>query len=393
MQNKKTKMTIKQLSLIIPVLAVVLFLAVPWVKAIEVGDIPQQVEDTHLTEPENIDLDPWVEDLEIPWQLTFLPDSDRALVTERPGRIRLIENGELQDDVYAFIDTDHYGEGGLMGLTHHPDFPDQPYIYIMYTYQDDTGEHFNRVSRLTDQGQEAADEEILIDHIPAARNHNGGRLRFGPDDKLYITTGDTWERQKSQDPENLAGKILRADAEGSIPEDNPRADSYVYSLGHRNPQGLAWNEQGHLFISDHGPSGESGLQAKDMIKVIQPGGNYGWPEQIGYFEDSEFLNPLIMWADAAVPPSGAHFVDGDLFVATLRSRALVKISLEHSSGYDYRVTGIEHWFSESPYSGIFGRLRDVTADREGNLYVLTSNRDGRGEPRPGDDRIYKIELD
>ncbi|MFN2364812.1 MAG: sorbosone dehydrogenase family protein, partial [Halarsenatibacteraceae bacterium] len=305
--------------------------------AIEVGEVPQDVEEEFIYEPAGIEVESWVQGLEIPWQLIFLPESDRALVTERPGRIRLIENGELRSDVYADINAAHYGEGGLMGIDYHPDFPEEPYLYIMYTYQNQAGDYYNRISRLTDYGDSAGDEEVILDEIPAGQNHNGGRLKFGPDSKLYATAGDTWRRQLAQDLDSLAGKILRLNPDGTIPEDNPFEDSYIYSLGHRNPQGLAWNQEGVLFISDHGPSGEAGLQNKDMIKVIEPGGNYGWPERIGYFGDDQYLDPIVMWP-YSVPPAGAEFVDGEVFIATLRSRALIKLSLEKVAQYDYNVT-------------------------------------------------------
>jgi len=321
-----------------------------------------------------------------------LPESDRALVTERPGRIRLIEDGELVPENYADIDVAHLGEGGLMGMDHHPDFPDEAYIYVMYTYMNNNGEYYNRVSRFTDHGRKGDSEEVILDHIPAARIHNGGRIKFGPDDKLYITTGDVGQMHKAQDFKNLAGKILRINPDGTIPEDNPVKGSLVYSLGHRNPQGLAWNEKNHLFISDHGPTGESGLQAKDMIKVIRPGGNYGWPERIGYFADEEYLNPLIMWTNTAVPPSGATFFNGDLFVATLRSNALLKISIEHQNEFSYKVTKIERWFAKENYDGVYGRLRDINIGPNDKLYLLTSNQDGRGGPLPADDKIYQIKI-
>lgn len=360
--------------------------------AIEVGEVPQDVEDEFIYEPAGVEVESWVQNLEIPWQLIFLPESDRALVTERPGRVRLIENGELREEVYADIDAAHYGEGGLMGIDYHPDFPEEPYLYIMYTYQNQAGDYYNRISRLTDFGDYGGEEEVILDEIPAAQNHNGGRLKFGPDDMLYATTGDIWQRDLAQNLDSLAGKILRMNADGSIPEDNPFDDSYVYSLGHRNPQGLAWNDDGVLFISDHGPSGETGLQAKDMVKVIEPGGNYGWPERIGYFGDGEFIDPIMMWPEA-VPPAGAEFVDGELFIATLRSRSLIKLSLAEEGEFDYNVTSIDRWFAEDSFAGRYGRLRDVNKGPDGNLYVLTSNRDGRGSPLEGDDQIYRLTID
>ncbi len=361
--------------------------------AIEVGETPQDVDDVFIYEPDGVEVESWVEELEIPWQLIFLPESDRALVTERPGRIRLIENSSLAEANYAELDVAHIGEGGLMGLTHHPEFPEEPYIYTMYTYQHEDGNYYNRVSRLTDRGSYADSEEVILDNIPASRVHNGGRISFGPDGRLYITTGDAGQPSLAQGLDNLAGKILRINPDGSFPEDNPYQDSPIYSLGHRNPQGLAWNSADDLFISDHGPSGESGLQAKDMIKMIEPGGNYGWPNRIGYFGDGEYHDPLIMWPDAAVPPSGAVFLDDVLYVATLRSRALLRISFAAEGENKYQAVEIERWFAQDVYSGRYGRLRDINLGPDGNLYLLTSNRDGRGSPLPGDDKIYRLEVE
>ena len=390
----KTKMNIKFYAGIVIFTAFVILLTFSLsLQAIEVGERPQQVEDEFIYEPDGVVVESWVEDLEIPWEITFLPETDRALVTERPARVRLIVDGELAGENYLDVPAEHIGEGGLMGLDHHPEFPQEPYIYIMYTYRTEAGELYSRVARLTDRETYADNEEVIIDQIPAARNHNGGRIKFGPDGKLYITAGDVWDRWLAQDYESLAGKILRVNPDGSIPEDNPFENSPVYSLGHRNPQGLAWNERGHFFISDHGPSGEEGLEAKDMIKIIEPGGNYGWPERIGYFGDGEYIDPLILWPDNAVPPSGSEFVDGDLFVATLASRSLIRISLTHQTETNYTVDSIERWFAEGDFSGKYGRLRNVTQGPDGALYVLTSNRDGRGSPLPGDDRIYRIELE
>ena len=358
---------------------------------IKVGTVPQEVEDIFRPKVKEVTVTTWAKNLKAPWELIFLPDSNRALVTERPGRIRLIDNGELKDKTYAQIEVYDKGEGGLLGMAHHPNFPKKPYIYIMYTYQGSDGNPYNRVARLTDQGQSGKFDRVIIDHLPGATYHNGGRIEFGPDGMLYITTGETFERDLSQNLNNLGGKILRLTPEGKIPTDNPFKDSAVYSLGHRNPQGLAWHPQTKdLFITDHGPSGEGGLGAKDMVKVIQPGGNYGWPKTIGYFADNKYLNPLIMWPDTSVPPSGAVFYRGDLYIATLRSEALIKINLEQNHGSNYQVKSIERWFAEDNRNGKYGRLRAVTVGPEGSLYVLTNNRDGRGNPNTDDDKILKI---
>ena len=360
---------------------------------IDVGNVPQDVEDVFRPQVEEVSVTSWITNLEIPWEIVFLPDSKRVLVTERTGQIRLIENGKLQSEPYAVPPVAVIGEGGLMGLAYHPDFPTEPYIYTMYTYRSENGTLYNRVTRFTDQGNKAGSEEIIIDEIPASRVHNGGRIAFGPDEKLYVTTGDTWNRTIAQSMDNLGGKILRLNPDGSIPSDNPYQDSYIYSLGHRNPQGLAWHpETGHLFITDHGPSGEEGLRGRDRVKVIKPGGNYGWPDKIGYIEDGEHENPLIMWPQAT-PPAGLTFLNNDLYIATLGSSALIKVELTHQGDYKYQVDRIERWFAEGNYSGVYGRLRVVKKGPDADLYMLTSNRDGRGNPRDGDDQIFKLKIE
>ncbi|MFN7065078.1 MAG: PQQ-dependent sugar dehydrogenase [Aquificaceae bacterium] len=335
-------------------------------------------------------VEPWIDNLEIPWSLVFLPDG-RALVSERPGRVRLIKKGILQKEPYAVIDVAHIGEGGLMGLAIHPDFPQKPFIYAMHTYRKDNS-IFNKVIRLKDSGSRGNFDKVIIDHIPGGRLHNGGRIAFGPDGMLYITTGDTFDAVLAQDLKSLGGKILRITPEGEIPEDNPFKGSPIYSYGHRNPQGLAWHpETGELFSSEHGPSGEYLRFGNDEINVIKKGGNYGWPKVIGIKKRSPYIDPVILW-EKTTPPSGITFYKGnrlphlknDLFVATLRSECLIRIKLRKESD-SYKVLRIERWFENK-----YGRIRDVVQGPDGFLYFLTNNRDGRGTPRKGDDRIYRI---
>ncbi len=352
-----------------------------------IGDVPQRVEDTFIPDPGDFTVETWVEGLEVPWALVFLPDG-RALVTERPGRVRLIRDGRLAEKPYLELAVNDRGEGGLMGLAAHPDFPDRPFLYIMYTYWEG-GRVFNRVERLIDRGDGASTDRVIVDRIPGGANHDGGRIAFGPDGLLYITTGDTFDAPIAQDLSSLGGKILRVTPDGAIPEDNPFRGSPVYSYGHRNPQGLAWHPQtGDLFASEHGPSGEFGLRGMDTIDVIVKGGNYGWPLVLGLAEVRPYRDPLIMW-EAATPPGGMAFHRGDLYVATLRSEALVRIGLEGSGGR-YRVTSIERLFAREGSGGRYGRLRDVVEGPDGSLYALTSNRDGRGRLREGDDRILRL---
>ncbi|MFW6252229.1 MAG: PQQ-dependent sugar dehydrogenase [Halanaerobium sp.] len=372
-------------------LIVVLIFSLSVQAQIEVGEFPQDVEDEFVLEPEAVNVEVWQQNLNVPWELIFLPDSDRALVTERDGQVKQIIDGELQSENYLELDIDSRGEGGLMGMAHHPDFPERPYIYLMYTYTSN-GELYNRVSRFTDEDDQAVEEEIIIDEIPAGNNHNGGRIAFGPDGMLYITTGETFTREIAQDRDNLGGKILRLTPDGDIPEDNPFEDSPVYSLGHRNPQGIDWHpETGDLFISDHGPSGEDGLRAKDRIKVVEAGSNFGWPDKIGYFEDGEYANPLIMWEET-VPPSGMTFYRGDLYVGTLSSESLVRIGL-NSADDEYDVESIEHLFNDGSGNADYGRIRKAVVGPDDYLYFLTNNRDGRGSPRDNDDKILRFKIE
>jgi quinoprotein glucose dehydrogenase len=349
----------------------------------------QDVEEVFLPNGENVEVQVWIDDLEIPWSLVFLPDG-RALVSERPGRIRLIKDGKLEKGSYAdIIEVSHVGEGGLMGLAFHPEFPDKPYIYAMHTYRKDR-KLYNRVIRLKDLGDKGVMDKVIIDDIPGGRFHNGGRIAFGPDGMLYITTGEVFKPELAQDLNSLGGKILRVTPEGEIPKDNPFKGSPIYSYGHRNPQGLAWHpETKDLFESEHGPSGEFAAHANDEINVIIKGENYGWPKVIGVGGKKEYIDPLVVWKSHTTPPSGMTFYKGDLFVATLRSQSLIRIKLK-SSGDNYEVKRIERWFAEDYNKGKFGRIRDVVVGPDGNLYFLTNNRDGRGSPRPNDDKIYRI---
>ena len=358
------------------------------------GDKPQQIGDIFLPEGDAIEVKEWVKNLEIPWSLLFLPDG-RALVTERPGRIRLIKDARLQEEPYATIDVAHVGEGGLMGLALHPEFPKKPYIYVMHTYKIG-GELRNRALRLKDEGLRGVFDRVIIENIPGGKFHNGGRIAFGPDGMLFIATGETFHGELAQNLKSLGGKILRITPEGNVPEDNPFKGSPIYSYGHRNPQGLAWHPfTGDLFESEHGPSGEFGRFAHDEINVIKKGGDYGWPAVIGAARLKQYIDPLVVW-EKTTPPSGITFykgellkhLQGDLFIATLRSESLIRIRLQRPD--EDKVARIERWFANGYSDGKYGRLRDVVEGPDGALYFLTNNRDGRGTPRSGDDRIYII---
>ncbi|MEO0212626.1 MAG: PQQ-dependent sugar dehydrogenase, partial [candidate division WOR-3 bacterium] len=348
------------------------------------------VEDVYLSDVPGVEVSVWVENLEIPWSLVFLPDG-RALVSERPGRIRIIENGKLLPEPYMKIDVKHIGEGGLMGLAVHPNFPKEPFIYAMHTYETKDGKIFNRVIRIRDKGKYGIFDKVIIDSIPGAKFHNGGRIKFGPDGMLYITTGDIFRGELAQNLKSLNGKILRLTPDGGIPKDNPFPNSPIYSYGHRNPQGLAWYPNTKdLFSSEHGPSGEYGWSGHDEINIIYKGRNYGWPRVIGKAGKKEYEDPFIFWRETT-PPSGMTFYKENLFVATLASQALIRIKIKKLKN-SYEILKIERWFAFDKTRGKFGRLRDVVEGPDGNLYILTSNRDGRGIPKPGDDKIYKITI-
>jgi quinoprotein glucose dehydrogenase len=259
----------------------------------------------------------------------------------------------------------------------------------MQTYKGPEGVK-NRIVRLRDKGDHGRFDRVIFDGLPGWTFHNGGRIAFGPDGMLYVATGETSEAELAQDLSSPAGKILRLTPEGGVPADNPFPNSPVYSYGHRNPQGLAWEPQsGALFASEHGPTGEFGLSAYDEINVIHAGSNYGWPSVVGAPRYARFVDPILVWTTRAVPPAGLAFYRDDLFVATLAG-ALVRIKLAMDKGGRFTIAGIEHWFARGPDEALLGRLRDVVEGPDGALYILTSNRDGRGAPRAGDDHIYRL---
>lgn len=314
-------------------------------------------------------------DLEIPWDLEFLPDGD-LLVTERPGR--LVRIGDDDRRVYAIEGVRHVGEGGLMGLSLHPEFQRNRWIYLSYTAQVG-GANENRVERYRlDEGGPRS-RELILGGIPAAPFHDGGRIEFGPDSLLYITTGDAGNPGRAQDRGSLSGKILRLTAEGEVPPGNPFG-SPVFSYGHRNPQGLAWDMAGRLWITEHGRSGfQSGL---DEINRVEAGRNYGWPEIQGDASAPGMVSPVLHSGPAHTwAPAGAAYWNGSLFFGGLRGEALYELRIEEDGEGELRA----HFVGE------FGRIRDVRVGPDGMLYFTTSNRDGRGRPRDADDRILRID--
>lgn len=360
-------------------------------QSVTVGERPQPFDDRYAPAIPGFKVSVWIGHLEAPWSLVFLPDG-RALVSERRGAIRMIANNRLLPDPLITRPVVQDGEGGLMGLAVHPRFPELAFVYAMETVEEG-GRRQNRVVRLRFERNQLVPAGIVVGGIPAGPNNDGGRIGFGPSDgKLYVATGDTNRGYLAQDRNNLAGKILRLGDDGTVPPDNPVLNSVVFSLGHRNPQGLAWDPQtGRMLESEHGPTGELGLSAWDEINIIEGGFNYGWPLVVGAAHKSGFTDPIVAWPDNPTPPSGMTFWHGDLFVATLRSQALVRITFERDEkGPHPRV--IERWFAKTAYEGRFGRLRDVAVGPDNALYVLTNNRGRDGTPAPDDDRIIKIEA-
>ena len=313
--------------------------------------------------------------LEAPWALAFAPDG-RLYVTERPGRIRVVAGGRLTPDPVAEIAVARYGEAGLMGLALDPDFAVNRHLYVCYT-RERGGDLLNRIARLTLHADgKAGDERVVLDGMPGAFIHDGCRLKFGPDRMLYATMGDAAVTRTAQERDSLSGKILRINADGSVPADNPFPGSPVYSMGHRNPQGLAWDDAGRLLAAEHGPSGH------DEVNHILPGRNYGWPAVRGRGGDPRYVDPLVESGDRDTwAPSGIAFLGGDLFVAGLRGERLLRFTL--GPGLAVTHAGVL-------LNGTHGRLRDVVVGPDGALYVATCNRDGRGRPARDDDRILRL---
>lgn len=329
-----------------------------------------------------------VQDLDIPWSVVF-PQENRILITERTGSIREVVDGVLNPEaVFTFEEVTAIGEGGLMGMAIHPDYEQNRYVYVCYATSLG-GDMIDRVARLVDTPGNMQLDTIILDNIPAARFHAGCRLKFGPDEKMYITTGDALAPDLAQDNNSLAGKILRVNDDGSIPEDNPFPNSPIYSIGHRNPQGISWDwTSGVMYASEHGPSGFDGPGGGDEINIIIPGGNYGWP-LVSHDEVLEgMINPIIQFTPAEAPASLLFydrdvlpFFTGNLFFGALRGEGVMRLIL----GED----GMTVQSFEKIIRNV-GRVREVTIGSDGSIYFTTSNQDGRAAPGAGDDKLFRI---
>ncbi|MFM9274699.1 PQQ-dependent sugar dehydrogenase [Pseudarthrobacter sp. NKDBFgelt] len=306
--------------------------------------------------------------LEAPWSVVFR--NGTPLVSERDsGRILELSPDGTTRAIGDIPGVAAVGEGGLLGLA--VDSQGRLYVYS-------TGTDGNRLQRFDVTGEPGSlalgQAEMLLDGIGSASYHDGGRIAFGPDGMLYVAIGDAGRRDSSQDLEALNGKILRMTPDGGVPADNPFPDSLVYSYGHRNPQGLAWAEDGTMFAT------EFGQNTWDELNIITAGANYGWPTVEGIATTGDFTDPVQQWEPTEASPSGMTHIDGTLFIANLRGQVLRAVPVADPST------------STTYYDGEFGRIRDVTEAPDGKLWFVTNNTDGRGRPGPDDDRILSVEL-
>lgn len=308
--------------------------------------------------------------LTAPWSILRLSDTETLVSQRDDGRILSIASDRSPIDVGTVPGVVAGGEGGLLGLAV-LETSAVTWVYAYYTAADD-----NRIVRMPYADSSLGEPEPVLTGMAKAGNHNGGRLAFGPDGMLYATVGDAGQPDHAHDPESLNGKILRMTPDGDVPRDNPFADSLVYSLGHRNPQGLAWDADGQLWAA------EFGQNTWDEFNRIEPGGDYGWPTVEGQGGVEGYIDPVLQWATSEASPSGLAYVDGTFFLAALGGERVWAIYVGDDGTADATA-----WFA-----GEYGRIRDVAAGPDGSLWFLTNNTDGRGDPREGDDRILQVRL-
>ena len=332
-----------------------------------------------------------VGNLEVPWSIVWAPDG-RMIFTERPGRVRVFQNGKLQQQpLFVVPDVDTGGETGLMSIALHPQFQSNRFIYLSYGYN--ANGEFVRVVRYRETPNGFTDRKVIIENIPSAQFHAGCRLRFGPDGKLYITTGDATDRNLAQQLNSVAGKILRLNDDGTIPSDNPfvgRSDARpeIFAYGSRNAQGIDFQPGTNLlFETEHGPSGFDGPGGGDEVNIIDRGKNYGWPLIHHRQTRAGMEAPLLEYTPACAPASGMFYrgsqlprFKGNFFFGCLRGTKIIRVVLDGR-----RVVSEENLLDAK-----YGRIRDVAEGPDGFIYFSTSNRDGRGRPASDDDRIMRL---
>lgn len=307
--------------------------------------------------------------LKEPWSIQKVDES--IWISERSGAIVYVQDGKQERQSLHLAKTlSSQAEAGLLGFQLDPNFLENKQAYVYYSYEE-KGSILNRVVSIQLDNGAWKEKDVLIDRIPSGSVHHGGRLKIGLDEKLYITTGDGHEEKRSQTKDSLGGKILRLNLDGTIPDNNPFASSPVYSYGHRNPQGLAWDEQGELYASEHGPSGH------DELNLIEPGQNYGWPDIVGDETKKGMKTPIYHVGDNTWAPSGIDFHNGQLYVAALAGRGIKQ--------YDLKTGTVQNFVDGGD------RIRDIYIE-ENTLYYITNNTDGRGNPAKGDDRLVKVTL-
>ena len=303
--------------------------------------------------------------------------NDRIFVTEKDGTIKVIQNNTLLELPLATLRGADVFDGGLLGIALHPNFSTNHYMYVFLTYEED-GILWNKILRITESENKLKNAEIILDKIPGSSFTNGGFLKFGPDEKLYVGTGTVSDASHlPQDLNSLSGKILRLNDDGTIPDDNPFSNSFVYSLGHRNPQGMTWDNDGNLYVAEFGP------EKNDEINLIQAGKNYGWPEE--QCSGDKFFEDALLCYDPSIEPGGILYYSGDslnfessFIMASMRAANLYQLDFEEGLSSQ-----------KSILSGI-GRVRDVVQGPDGSLYVITSNTDGKGFPDSMDDKLLRI---
>ncbi len=336
--------------------------------------------------------------LEVVWSIAFAPDR-RMFFTERPGRVRVIENGKLRAaPFFIVLDVEPSGESGLMGMTLHPNFTENHFVYLAYAYQDANKNQTVRVARYRETGETLVDAKTIIEAIPASRYHSGTRLKFGADGKLYITTGDATKQTLAQKLDSINGKTLRLNDDGTIPNDNPfvnqkGARPEIWTYGHRNAQGMDFHPgSGLMFQTEHGPSIIDGVSlfkrtGGDEVNIVERGKNYGWAKISHNTKREGMETPIIEYSPAVAPASGMFYrgnlfpeFKNNFFFGTLKGEAIIRLVLDGR-----RIVSQDKLLEKQ-----YGRIREIAEAADGSIYFSTSNRDGRGDPTKEDDRILRI---